>query len=356
MFDTSELTSISLDIAGSDESRARQKEITQLVWFLLDSNYQIFLISTNRNQDLSRENFQHPRLEFLRGAIPPTDEMEKAHPELKSGRILWVTDDPKLQNWLKAEKLKFAYRTARKSFGEHGTRIGSLADLAGLFDGSARVLGEVGGEILRRRGKNRAAPFLVGIGGPPMCGLPQFVVDLKGTLESLGWPVVDLMDMSSLLRRTDTEEPADGNGAPWRGEATRDWFMRDILEPLHEGSRVFVESLPEGVPREFEAHLPLFVSEESVLLIIGEMLLIPDITRVLDVSILLEVSVRETTRRLYDIPESEAFEEKFVTQYLAHEGGVYRAYLEAHEVAENATVRVGAERVGSLSLNNIAGA
>ena len=356
MFDISELTSVSLDIAGSDESRARQEEIAQLVWYLLDSNYQIFLFSTNRNQDLSRENFQHPRVEFLHGAIPPTDESEKAHPELKSGRTLWVTDDPHLQKWLEAEKLKFAYRTARQSFGEQGIRIGSLADLAGLFDGSARVLGEVGAEILRRRGKDRAAPFLVGIGGPPMCGLPQFMVDLKGTLESLGWPVVDLMDMSALLRGTETREPADGDCAGWRGEAARHWFVREILEPLHAGSRVFVESLPAGVPREFEAHLPLFVSEESVLLMIGEMLFVPDITEVLDVSILLEVSVRETTRRLYEIPESEEFEDKFVTQYLAHEGGPYRAYMEAHEVAKNATVRVGAERPGSLTLNHIAGA
>lgn len=353
MFNISDIQAVCLDISGSNTSYARQDEITNLAWFLLDSNYQIYLFSSNQKEDLTGEKFQHPRLQFMPQPMPPVTGAAQLEPLLLTGNTLWVSDSPDMHSWFEAHDLKFAYSRSNKAFGSRGLRIGSLGDLVALFNTRAQVLREVGAEIVRRRNLKGGGPYLVGVAGPPLSQYQQFTVDLKGVLEALDCPVVDLLEMSSLLWSSEGQgDPLSAQG-PWRTEAACHWFSEEILRPLHQGNRVFLETLPDGVPRDFEVHLPLFLSEDSVVLLLGTMILIPAITEKLDSSVLLEVSIQETTRRVYEIPASETFDEKFLTQYLAHEGGRYKSYMEAHKVKQNATLRVNAERPHALVLSHV---
>jgi hypothetical protein len=348
MFDINSISAFALDMAGSGKSYERQEQLADLVWSLLDKDYQIFLFSSNQKEDLQTEYFQHPRLRFLEQPVPPSDQLTEEIPQLKSSHTLWVTEDAALRGWLNEQKLKLAYRTGGEEFGDRAIRIGSPRDLAVLFDPSGRTVQEIGEAILARLEGRREGAFLVGIGGPPMSGLPEFTVELRGRLQSLGCPVVDLLDVSPFLSAEEGE-------APWSETPGGLWLLDEVIGPLRAGKRVFVEELPqEGVPKDFESHLPLFLSEESVVLVMGERLFVPAVTAALDVTILLEVSARETARRLYEIPAAQPFDAKFIDQYLQHEGKAYKAYLEGHRVAENVMVRVSAEIPGRLSISHLA--
>ncbi|MEE8177553.1 MAG: hypothetical protein V3T65_06130, partial [Acidobacteriota bacterium] len=175
---------------------------------------------------------------------------------------------------------------------------------------------------------------------------------LKRELENMGCPLVELLDLSPLLSSGDSEESDDDGARQWRDPAVGDWLMEAVLAPLKAGQRVFVDTLPPEIPEAFQAHLPLFVSEESIVVILAERLFTQEILSLLDYSILLEVSPRESTRRIYEIPEAQEFDEKFEAQYLAKEGRAYKNYLHAHSVSANVLVRINAERSGSLYLNH----
>jgi hypothetical protein len=98
------------------------------------------------------------------------------------------------------------------------------------------------------------------------------------------------------------------------------------------------------------------LSEESIVLVLGELLFAPPVRERLDVPILLEVSPRETTRRLYEIAAGEAFDAKFIRQYLAGQGGRYRDYLERNQVLQRSTLSIDANRAVSLSIRRRASA
>jgi hypothetical protein len=350
--DISKITSISLDLAGSSTSYGSQDKISEFVLFLLAKDYQIFLFSSNQKEKLDKETFQHPRLTFLRQRLPPAEPAPPEHPQLESPHNYWVTDDPKLQAWLVDKGLDFAYLSAGSSFAGPGLKIGSLADLAGMFDTTARLRSSLAQAVVAAHQPKGKRPFLLGVGGPHMSGYQQFAVDLKRELENMGCPLVELLDLSPLLSGGGGDEGDDDGALPWRDPAVGAWLMETVLGPLKAGQRVFVETLPPEIPESFQAHLPLFLSEESIIVILAERLFSREILSLLDYSILLEVSPRETARRLYEIPEAEEFDEKFEAQYLGKEGRVYKNYLQAHSVSANVLVRINAERSGSLSLNH----
>ncbi|HUJ73653.1 MAG TPA: hypothetical protein VL359_02300, partial [bacterium] len=91
---------------------------------------------------------------------------------------------------------------------------------------------------------------------------------------------------------------------------------------------------------DFHAHFPLFISEESVVLVLGEMLFVPPVRELLHLAVLVEVTPGETARRLFELPEHEPFDPKFTTQYMEKEGARYRGYLERNAVREGADLHV----------------
>ena len=349
--DISTITSISIDLAGRSSTFERQKETSNLILFFLDKGYQIFLFSSNQKEGLEKENFQHPRVTFLNGMLSPESPEFKAHLGLTTPETFWVTDNVILQSWLAGNGRKFAYSSGSGSFGQQGVKIGSIGDLAALFDSTKRVIDQVATAVDKGFRTKGRAPYLIGVGGPPLSGYQQFAVNLRRKLEDMGHSLVDLLDLSSVLAGSDSLgiEPDT-----WRSAAVGEWVLHELLAPLQAGKRVFVESLPEGVPDDFEAHIPLFLSEESLIVVLGATLFSPPVKALLDFSILFEVSAKETARRLYEIPESQEFDQRFVTQYLDREGRTYKSYLQNHAVADSVEARVDAERSEALNLAYLA--
>ncbi len=330
-----------LDVTPGYRSRQVQDALSDLILHLLERGYQIFLCVTTDPILLQAEDYRHPGITYLRGNGPPTAAILAEHPALRAPSTLWVTDDAHLQLWIRQEGLPFAFPEQHVVSFAPDLALNGYSHLAALLDPTASTLRDVAAFLVERRREKAAGALLVGFGGPPESGFEQFAVHLRRQVESDGHPLVELLDLSAFLHVSEEPEPTPG---PWRDEAAGRWLMATILDPLRAGQRVYLESRPAQAPRDFDAHFPLFLSEESIVLVLGEMLFAPPVRDRLDVSVLLEVAPRETTRRLYEIPEGEPVDAKFTDQYLAGQGGRYRAYLEGNQVEQRSTLIVDANR------------
>jgi len=339
----SAITAVVLDVSPGYQSRDVQEALTDLVLHLLERGYQIFLGVTTDPSLLQVEDFAQPGITYLRERLPPSAALLAQHAALREPTTLWITDDAPLQGWIRQEGLPFAFPALREVSFAPDFAFNGYGDLAAMLDPTVNTLRDISQFIMERRLAKLSGALLVGIGGPPESGFQRFMVQLKPQLESDGAALVDFLDLTAFLRSSD-DKPAPGGNGLWRDAAAGQWLLDTVLSPLATGGRVYVERRPAPAPKDFDAHFPLFLSEESIVLVMGEMLFAPPIRDMLDVSILLEVSARETTRRLYEIPAGEDFPAKFLEQYLAGQGGRYRDYLERHQVVQRSTLGIDANR------------
>ncbi|MCH8841849.1 MAG: hypothetical protein IID61_02625 [SAR324 cluster bacterium] len=351
MFDSQSIRSVTIDIAETHGSHDAQDQTAELIWQLLERNYQIYLFTSNQNHDLEQENFQHPDVEFLRISFPPTDITIKRHRDVFAAQNLWVIDDPDGLRWLRDRDLPYATRWNEPWEGKRGLRIGSLRELLEVLDPNLIVYRAVETAILDSAKEKAGGALLVGIGGPPLSGYPEFAVELKRQLQSAGLPLVELLDLSSFVLGSETSpQGIEPDAGPiWKDAASGHWLMDRVLLPAKAGRRVYFETAPDFLPLEFEPHFPLFLDKESVVLAFSEMPFVSPLAELFNPRILLEVSSWETTRRIYEM-DDEKFDEQFTRQYLEHEGRLYSEYLETQGVRENARLRIDANKPGALRL------
>jgi hypothetical protein len=343
--DLKQIRAVVLDIADAGASYQRQDEVSDFIWNLLGQNYQIYLCSSNPRNDLGgEEDFEHPRLVFLREEMPPSVKLVETHLPLGDPATLWVTNEPLLQRWIARAGMPFiGVGPAKAATPEPVPWIAHLSDLGALLHPTGFVLDEALRRVTGLRSGKPAGPLLVGVGGPPQSGYQQFALDLRGRLQDADFPLVELLDLSLLLASCDEllrREPAAGG--PWVSPAAGAWVAESVLAPLRQGNPVYQERLPAGLPADFAAHFPLFISRDSVLLVFAELLFTPAVSDHLDLAILLEVSPEELTRRLYEIPSGERIDPRFTDQFLVREGHIYQEYLRANRVVEHAALRVDA--------------
>jgi len=172
---------------------------------------------------------------------------------------------------------------------------------------------------------------------------------LKSRLEAAGDSLVELLDVQSLVSEnpaSDGSKKLEQRGSIDPLEMVKNWITR-----ARAGEAVLVEELPAGFPAEFDANLPLYLGAESIVIVIGGMLFRSGLPDLLDVTVLLEVSDQETTRRIYEIDETE-FDEAFTEQYVSHDGRAYAEYLTRNQVRELATARVNADRPGVFRIRD----
>jgi hypothetical protein len=331
MIDLKRVRGIALDIAGADRSYEWQDEVSEFIWHLLSRHYRIYLFSSNSEDTLADEDFSHPRLSILREEMPPSRAVLEAHPELRQPETLWITDDPALQDWIRAAELPFIHLRHHEQALAGGQQVTHLAELGALLHPTALLLRDFTALVDDLRRFRPQGALLVGIGGPPRSGFQQFALDLRAHLQDAGHELV------------------------WVSAEAERWLREAVLEPLRSGAAVYVERPPPALPADFGAHFPFYVSNASVLLLFGELLFTPGVADRLDLSILLEVSPEETTRRLYEIPAGETFDSKFSEQYMSREGAIYKAYLERNGVRERASLRIDANREGAFFLDERAG-
>lgn len=347
----SAFTTVVLDIASSYRTRQEQEAMSELILHLLERGYQIFLGISTDAALLQGETFEHPDITFLRDSLPPHTALLEKYPALRAPSTLWVTDNARLQDWIRRQGLAFAFPAQRSVSFAPSLALDGYGGLAAMLDPTASTLRDVSSFLIGRKSEKRNGVLLVGIGGPPESGFQRFAVQLKRQLESDGAALVELLDLAAFLPASEDLSDTGQNG-PWRDTAAGQWLVDTVLEPLTAGQRVYIQQRPAPAPKDFDAHFPLFLAEESIVLTLAEMLFVPPVRDFLDVSILLEVSKTETTRRLYEMPPGEAFDPKFTEQYMAGQGGRYREYLERHDVVRRSTLRLDANRPLAIVLHS----
>jgi hypothetical protein len=346
--DLKRIRAIALDIAGVNAEHQRQEDYSDFIWTALNRNYQIFLYSSNSQEDLAEEDFEHPRLFFLRDQMPPSEALLETHPALIDAATLVISNHGGLQRWCEQNGLPYATLGEVEPLSPRGLRIARLTELAVLLDPTGFVLDDIV-EIVREQVRFRShRPLLVGIGGPPLSGVPQFTLDLRERLRTADFCLVELMDLTALMLT------GDASTRPWVTAQAGRWLMEEVIAPLKSGQRVYVEKPPAELPADFGAHFPLFISEEAVVLMFSEQVFSPPVAEALDLSILLEVTAEETTRRVYEIPPEQDFDPKFTRQFLEHEGKMYWDYLRSNRVVERASIRVDANREQAFYLRESA--
>lgn len=343
------IASAAIDIARRGSSSEFQEALADVVWSILERGYRVTLWSSDPEDDLSTEDYQHPNLSYEKSSTPYDETQSPSNPELITPTTLWYTEVAEIHEHLRDLKIPFVYTESRDSING-GSRIPSLRELAFLLNPTATLLGGISERIADLRAAKRDGALLVGIGGPPHSGYQQFTIDLQHRLQSHGLGIVDLLNFNPVLVHSETEsQPADPDGQ-WVGTAAKQWIQEQILVPLRAGQRVFLERMPEFIPREFGAHLPLFLSEESTILLLAETCFAPEVAACLDLAILLEVSPMETTRRLYEISSGEPFDAKFITQYLEREGKIYSEYHSQLDVEQGVDIRIDANNAKAFHL------
>ena len=351
MIDLKRIRAVALDIAGARQSYDRQDNLSEFIWHLLERHYRIYLFSSDKDEDLAGEDFAHNRLVFLREEMPPSQALLEAHPELLKPATLWITDDPQLQRWIHEAGLAFMHLEHGKQSLPGGQHLVRLSELSALLQPTTLLLRDLTVMVDDVRRFRPQGALLVGVGGPPRSGFQQFAVDLRTHLQDSGHELVELLDLSSLMHSTEALLERGGSGSPWVSAEAGRWLREAVLAPLRAGKAVYVEHKPDALPADFGPHFPLYISEASVLLIFAEQALTQDVAEALDISILLEVSADETTRRLYEIPPDERFDPKFTNQYLTREGRIYQEYLDRNHVRERASIRIDANREGAFFLD-----
>ncbi len=351
MIDLKRIRAVALDIAGAGQTYERQDDLSEFIWHLLERHYRIYLFSTVEDDDLSREDFAHPRLTFLRDEMPPSQAVLQAHPGLQEAETLWITDDPAVQAWIHAAGLPFMYLQHGPRPPRGGQHLPRLSELSAMLQPTALLLHDLTAMVADVRRFRPQGALLVGIGGPPMSGFQQFALDLRAQLQAAGHPLVELLDLSSLLVSSERVlEQGPQEAGPWVSAAAGRWLREEVLAPLRAGRAVFVEQAPKALPADFGAHFPLYLSEASVVLVFAELLFTTELAEALDLAILLELAPEEATRRLYEIPTGERFDPRFTQQYLSREGRIYQDYLARNRVRERASVRIDANHAGAFFL------
>jgi len=351
MINLKSIRSVVFDVAKHAHSFESQDSYAEFIWNLLIRNYSVYLFSSDPKSSLANENFRHPRLFYILKGPPLDNELLEQHPTLITESTLWVTSNPEVLNWVMEQRLPAISIGPMGKHPEGVLKLNRLSELSVLLEPTAILLDEISQVVLAQLKERGPRPLLIGVGGPPGSNFQQFVINLRTVLNSAGVALVELLDISSLLRGSDGVLVDPETPGPWVNEALGEWITEAVLTPLAQGKRVFLERGPDTIPEEFSAHFPLFISEESVVLIFAEMLFVPQMTPFLDMTILLELTHDETARRLFEIPEDERFDPKFTALYMKRNGLVYDAYLKASGMVGLASIRVDGNNPRALFLS-----
>ena len=346
MLDFASIRSVTMDIGATYDEGNLQDEAAEFILRLLSQNYQIYLFSSNPENSVALEEFEHPNLRFLREAMPPAPDLAEHVKDLMAEHNLWISDDPEICRWAELHQLPLASRRQPDAAGARKVlRYRTLGEVAAALDSTVRVAAEVARLLPKQDADARPKARLIGIGGPPLSGQSDLALAIKQHLEAIGYELVEMIDLSSLeaVESLPSETASRSRGVGLL-ETVTDW-----LRQAKAGATFSVEFLPVGFPKVFETHLPLFLHGESALIVFGTAPFQGEMGKLFDVRVLLELDDQETVRRIYELDEqSQDSEAKDL--YLSYNLRDYQEYLTAHGVREGATVRVDANLPGTFVL------
>ncbi len=299
-----------------------EKSFQRIISILVERDFEVTLIS--ENLEYLPEWQRQANITFLDIATDDTSQIFQNN-ALFSKECFWITENLNIQEHLSRQKLYFAH-SSHGFPNRYGIQFQYIQDLLVLFDPSQHTAMQLSEMILEAKKKSPQQPLIVGIGGPDECG-HAFFIDLL--TEELGKSefLVEGIDLTELLG---IEFHTEGY---WRSPELQEWMMEEVLTPFAKGKRVFIEESPTLMePYETNVY-PFFLSPEMILVVWGTTVFIPQLQEIMDWNILLELSPRVATARLYGIDERENFDPDFIRKYEQTDGRLYSDYLRKHEVS-----------------------
>ncbi len=261
---------------------------------------------------------------------------------LFSPEYFWVTENPDIQSYLAGKKCLFAYDSLRSEQAP-GIHYKHLRDLLELFNPSQHTVMRLSERIVELKSRAPRQPLIVGIGGPDECGHAYFIEALIDALEKRD-VLVEGLDLTELVS---TEFHARHY---WRSDEIEQWMMQECLLPFSEGRRVFMENPPAFLePYETNVY-PFFLAPEMVLVVWGTALFVPPLQHIMDTGILLEMSPKAATARLFGLDERENFDPEFIRKYERNDGRLYEDYLQKYKVRDWVTQRVDFDNFHAFQL------
>ncbi|MGK5093396.1 hypothetical protein WDW89_15475 [Deltaproteobacteria bacterium TL4] len=296
---------------------------------LSDRDFKVILISKS---ELPFDPKKYTEISVLN---EKTLEVLPQNMSLLSQDVFWVSDEHEVQSALSEHRQFFAGGTSTAvHYG--GKQYQYLRDLIFIFNPSEISAQNIADSILKAKDNAPKEPFIVGVGGPEECGHEFFIEHLTEAIENRGVITVG-MDLNEVLGNEFLVQSQGTNY--WRSSEIGNWILDVIVLPYLRGERVYIEKPPEFIELYEITLFPFFLAPEMVLLLWGTTLFLPEFER-FDAHILLELSPKSATARLFGLDDREDFDSQFIEDYEKKEGKLYREYLDKYHVQDRINYRV----------------
>ena len=261
---------------------------------------------------------------------------------LFSPKYFWITENPTIQQHLEEHDRLFAYGnlTSEQVPGIHYEYLRDLLELFNPSQHTVMLLSEI---IVELKSQAPQQPLIVGIGGPDECGHAYFIEALLEALENREI-LVEGLDLTELIS---TEFHTRHY---WRSDEIEQWMMNECLLPFSEGHRVFMETPPAFLDPYETTIYPFFLAPEMILVVWGTALFLPQLQQIMDIGILLEMSPKAATARLFGLDERENFDPDLIRKYEKNDGRLYEYYLQKFKVREWVEQRVDFDNFRAFQL------
>ncbi|MBF0236760.1 MAG: hypothetical protein HQM12_03580 [SAR324 cluster bacterium] len=322
MFDPNHIQSLIFDLNHLVSHSARQEWtiFEQILQVLIERDYHIILIS----QEIPAFNYhQYEQISLIQSATIPAIANNTS---LLQNTTFWVTNDPEVQEKLGSVRQIFAGSTLIEE-NYPSFQFQQLHDILYMFHPSQNTADYLAQQIIKTKQKAESIPLIVGVGGPEDCGHAYFIGPLVDALENHDVLLAGL-DLTEILG---TEFQASTRAGYWHSQEIRDWMLNTIILPFSKGERVFIESAPDFIEPYEISVFPLFIAPEMVLLLWGTTIFLPELSCI-DSKILLDLSPKSATARMFGLDDRQNFSPEFVQNYETHDQQYYAEYLSKYNV------------------------
>ncbi len=224
---------------------------------------------------------------------------------------VWVTDSETLQKECVQKQVLFVH-FATPSSSNFAIHCETLKDMVALFDPSELAIRQIAQDFIEQKEAAPQQALIVCVEGAEQCGHVYLVEKLVQQLEQFG-QLVQGLDLTDFAHQS------------WTKTEQGRWIFQEILTPFADNERVLIEEPPLWAVEREIGIFPLFLSPEMILVIWGTFLLSSDLP---SKNILLELSEKTATARLFGIDDRENFDPSFVGKYKETEGLHYQNYLQ----------------------------
>ena len=296
MNDLTKIQKVVIDLASLERFT---EELEPVLEVLLERDYQIVLMTS----DLEKWSDWKGRCGLMIGS-------EKERLSYLKQDTIWVTDADVLQKECDQRQV-FCVRFSKSSVQNFAIDCESFKELVALLDPSYLTTIQIAQDLIAQKEIMPQHAMIVCVEGAEQCGHIYLVEKLVEQLEQSG-QFVQGLDLTGLSEQL------------WQNTEQGKWVLQTILVPFANSERILIEKPPLWAIEQEISIFPLFLSPEMILVVWGSFLMT---SHVKSQNILLKLSDKAATARVFGIDDRENFDPDFIEKYRKTEGRHYQQYL-----------------------------